>query len=80
MRIWMIILTATALAGCAVNGADRVDASRPTVTYDLDHAAEYDEAAVRAEEWCSERYNGDARVVDEPGDYDDTVTFECVGD
>ena len=82
MRIWMSVLAAAALAGCA-GGANRVDATGPTVSYDVDSPREYEQAAARADDWCEENYNRDARLVDSDSGYyagDETVTFECTGD
>ena len=82
MRTWMIVLTAVALAGCA-GGANRVDATGPTVSYDVDSPREFEQAAARADDWCEDKYNLDARLVDSDAGYhtgNETVTFECAGD
>jgi hypothetical protein len=68
--------------GCTA-GANRVDATGPTVSYDVDNQLEYEQAAERADDYCSDRYGGDARIVGSTPDYyggDETVTFECVPD
>jgi hypothetical protein len=82
MRPWLIPLAAIALAGCA--GADRVDATAPTVSYEVDSQLEYEQAAQRADEYCEDHYDGDARLVGAEDDYfydgDETVTFACTRD
>lgn len=79
MRVVMVVLTAAAaLGGCAASGPQRVDASGPTVSYQVDNQTEFDQAAQRADDWCYENYRARARLVDTRGDYDrDVVTFEC---
>jgi hypothetical protein len=80
MRLAMAIVTAAAvLSGCVASGPQRVDASGPTVSYQVDSRRDFDQAAQRADEWCYENYRARARLVDTNGDYynRDVVTFEC---
>ena len=76
MRKW-IVMGAAGLAGCA---ADTItDESRPTISFDLDSRGGFEEAAERAEKWCSENFDRRSRLVSDTdyGDADMRVTFEC---
>ncbi len=82
MRTTLVITLAaltTTLAGCGMGGPNRVDASGPTVSYQVDSQQEFDQAAQRADAWCYENYRSRARLLDQGGNYNrDVVTFECV--
>jgi hypothetical protein len=71
-------IAATALAGCGMGGPDRVDASGPTISYQVNSQRELSQAAERADEWCYENYRTRARLIENGDAYNrNVVTFEC---
>ena len=68
----MIVLTA-----CS-SEARRVGATAPTVTYTYRNAAELRDAKDKADDWCDEHYNGQARPAERWSDAKGEVTFLCV--
>lgn len=78
MRVVMIAGAFVVLAACA-DDARRTDASLPTVSYAYDNEDELREAAMRADDYCGEHYDRDARLA-EPVEGPGEATFVCVED
>jgi hypothetical protein len=78
MRMW-IVLGAAALAGCAAETIEGADKFLPTISMDLQHKSEFEEAEERADQWCRENFGRQARLVSasDLSDADNRVTFEC---
>jgi hypothetical protein len=74
----VVVLALVVLAACGPS-AQRVRATAPTVTFSYQNAAEFDAAAEQADEWCDDRYDAEARLIDRwPANNE--ATFRCVPD
>lgn len=65
------------LSACA-DGGMRTDATPPTVSYTYDDDEDFDKIVAQAEDYCDDRYDQDAVLVDQD-DEDSTyqATFAC---
>jgi hypothetical protein len=72
------ILSAGFLAACEMPGPDRVETSRPTVSFEYGNDEELADATEQADEYC-EAYNQEARLsdTDERDEGEDIAIFEC---
>jgi hypothetical protein len=81
MRMWIVMGAAT-LAGCAAETIEGADDYLPTISFDLQHRDEVEQAEGRADTWCRDNFDRRARLVSETdyNDADNRVTFECFVD
>lgn len=78
MRQLMLAGAAALLALVAACAPQTVETTPPTVTLAYDDEDDYDEVAMRADEYCAERYGTDAVLLErdaEDGAYQ--ATFSC---
>lgn len=62
-----------ALSACAGDGM-RTDATPPTVSYTYDDDEDFDRIVAQAEDYCDDRYDQDAVLVDQD---DEGSTYEA---
>jgi hypothetical protein len=80
MRYLVYLAAVVGLVGCGSSGPQRVDAQRPSVSYEVSSDRQVQEAGTKADDWCSQNYGLRARLVDRRrvSDTSDMVVFDCV--
>jgi hypothetical protein len=64
MRSCIVLVTAAAMLGACSSDAQRMGASAPTVTYSYQNAEQFRDASDKADDYCDELYDADARPLD----------------
>ena len=80
VQVLMALVSATVLLAACSSEPRQVGATAPTVTYSYRNDAELRDARDKADEWCSDRYDGTARPAERWPSNGSEVTFVCVPD
>lgn len=80
MRHLMFFAVAVVLVACGSVGPKRVDAQRPTISYEVGNDRQFQEAGRKADDWCARNYGLRARLVDRhpASGASDIIVFDCV--
>jgi hypothetical protein len=80
MRYLVYFAAIIGLVGCSWVGAERVNAQRPSVSYEVTSDRQFQNAGMNADDWCSQNYGLRARLVDRrpASNASEVVVFDCV--
>ena len=80
MRHLVYFAAVIGLVGCSSAGAERVNAQRPSVSYEVNSDQQFQNAGMKADDWCSQNYGLHARLADRrpSSSSSEVVVFDCV--